>query len=111
MIFPTISNLTKDQFNRYQLAIATAKCARIITDEYVEQRREADKNTTGNRDVDRANAEAIVNSDYRDKKAVKLAIDKIYAGEYEIVEDDTVKAAEAPAEETAPAEEAASDAE
>ena len=33
MIYPTFSELTKDQFNRYQLAVATAKCARIITDE------------------------------------------------------------------------------
>ena len=32
MIYPTIKELTGDKFNRYQLAIATAKCARIITD-------------------------------------------------------------------------------
>ena len=37
MIHPTISDLTKDNYNRYQLAIATAKCARLITDEYVKQ--------------------------------------------------------------------------
>jgi len=99
MIFPTINSLTNNgEFNRYQLAIAAAKCARIITDEYVEQRREADKTSTGNRDIDRANAEAIVNSDYRDKKAVKLAIDKIYEGEYVIVEQ---KKEEAKTEETA----------
>ena len=86
MIFPTINSLTKGKFNRYQLALAAAKCARIITDEYIAQRREADKASTGNKDVDRANAEQIVNSDYRDKKAVKLAIDKIASGEYVIVE-------------------------
>ncbi|MBO4321444.1 MAG: DNA-directed RNA polymerase subunit omega [Clostridia bacterium] len=86
MIYPTINSLTKGKFNRYQLALAAAKCARLITDEYVEQRRRADKASTGNKDVDRANAEAIVNPEYRDKKAVKLAIDKIYSGEYVIVE-------------------------
>ena len=86
MIFPTINSLTKGKFNRYQLALAAAKCARIITDEYIAQRREADKACTGNKEVDRANAEQIVNSDYRDKKAVKLAIDKIASGEYVIVE-------------------------
>ena len=38
MLYPTITELTKDEFNRYELALATAKCARIITDEYVAQR-------------------------------------------------------------------------
>ena len=38
MIYPTIAELTKDEFNRYELALATAKCARMITDEYVKQR-------------------------------------------------------------------------
>ena len=92
MIYPTISELTKDNFNRYQLAIATAKCARIITDEYVRERKEAEKNLTGSKDVDRAMMDAKVNNEYRDKKAVKIAIDKIYAGEYVMVkkEDDTM---------------------
>lgn len=85
MIYPTISELTKDNFNRYQLAIATAKCARIITDEYVRERKEAEKNLTGSKDVDRAMMDAKVNNEYRDKKAVKIAIDKIYAGEYVMV--------------------------
>ncbi|MCQ2353952.1 MAG: hypothetical protein MJ102_02480 [Clostridia bacterium] len=86
MIYPTIHKLTnKGQFNRYQLAVATAKCARIITDEYVRQRHEAEKNLTGNKDVDRPMMENAVNPEYRDKKAVKLAIDKIDKGEYVIV--------------------------
>ena len=33
MIYPTIQELTKGNYNRYQLAIATAKCARLITNE------------------------------------------------------------------------------
>ena len=41
MLYPTIDELTKGKFNRYQLAIATAKCARLVTDEYVHQRTEA----------------------------------------------------------------------
>ena len=44
MINPSIEQLTKGQFNRYALVIATAKCARIVTDEYVKQREEAEKN-------------------------------------------------------------------
>ena len=47
MIYPTFSELTKDEFNRYQLAIATAKCARIVTDEYVKQRETAEKAVAG----------------------------------------------------------------
>lgn len=88
MIYPTINKLTKGQFNRYQLAVATAKCARIITDDYVHQRREAEKKLTNNSTKEeRAIVESLVNADYRDKKAVKLAIDKIYNGEYVIVEN------------------------
>ena len=30
MIHPTIEELTAGQYNRYQLTIATAKCARLI---------------------------------------------------------------------------------
>ena len=29
MIYPTINQLTQDKYNRYQLTIATAKCARL----------------------------------------------------------------------------------
>ena len=31
MIYPTIKDLTKGEFNRYEIALATAKCARMIT--------------------------------------------------------------------------------
>ena len=100
MIYPTIKKLTNDhQFNRYQLAIATAKCARIITDEYSTQRKNAEKQLTGNKDVDRPMMEHAVNADYRDRKAVKIAIEKIYGGEYVIKEKE-----EAPAEEEAATE-------
>lgn len=86
MIYPTIAKLTKGQFNRYQLAIATAKCARIITNEYVRQRKEAEKNITGSKEVDREMLDKAINRDYRDKKAVKLAIDKLDDGEFVIVD-------------------------
>ncbi len=94
MLYPTISKLTKGRYNRYQLAIATAKCARIITDEYTAQRKLAEKNFTGNKDIDREQSETIVDKDYRDKKAVKLAIDKLADGEYVIVDTagDTINA-------------------
>ncbi len=88
MIYPTINKLTKGKFNRYQLAVATAKCARIITDDYVNQRRNVEKQLTGNKDVDRPIMESSVDPEYRDKKAIKLAIDKIDAGEYTIIDRD-----------------------
>ena len=35
MIYPTVKQLTNDEFNRYELVIGVAKCARIVTDEYI----------------------------------------------------------------------------
>ncbi len=84
MLYPTIQELTKDEFNRYELALATAKCARMITDEYVRQREAAEKAATGNKEVDR-NLISMINKEYRDEKAVKNAINRIHDGKYEIV--------------------------
>ena len=84
MLYPTISELTKDEFNRYELALATAKCARIITNEYVKQREAAEKAATGNKETDR-NLIKMINKEYRDEKAVKNAITRIHSGEYKIV--------------------------
>jgi len=84
MLYPTIQELTKGEFNRYELALATAKCARIITNEYVEQREAAEKAATGNKEADR-NLMNMINKEYRDEKAVKNAINKIHKGEYVLV--------------------------
>lgn len=89
MIYPTFSELTKDQFNRYQLAVATAKCARIITNEYVAQRENAEKSLTGNKDTDKP-LQTMIDKELKDEKAVKIAINRIHSGEYSIVENDTV---------------------
>ena len=97
MLYPTISELTKDEFNRYELALATAKCARVITDEYVKQREAAERASTGNKEADR-NLMNAINKEYRDEKAVKNAIKKIHGGEYVLVrktaEDEVVDIAE-----------------
>ena len=86
MIHPTIQELTYDgKFNRYELALATAKCARKITNEYVRQRDAAEKAMTGNKDTDKPLMN-MIDREYRDEKAVKLAINKLHAGEYTIVE-------------------------
>ena len=90
MLYPTITELTKDEFNRYELALATAKCARIITDEYVAQRVAAEEAAGGNKDTERTLIN-MINKEYRDEKAVKNAISKIHNGEYKIVRTEVVK--------------------
>jgi DNA-directed RNA polymerase subunit K/omega len=84
MIYPTIKELTKGEFNRYELSLATAKCARIVTDEYVKQREDAEKSQTGNKETDKP-INTLINKELRDEKAVKTAIKRIHEGEYEIV--------------------------
>ena len=94
MIYPTFSELTKDQFNRYQLAIATAKCARIVTDEYVKQRETAEKAVAGGKESDKAIIN-MIDKELKDEKAVKIAINRIHKGEYAIAEiEPTVEAPE-----------------
>ena len=84
MLYPTIGELTKGDFNRYELSLATARCARIVTDEYVKQREDAEKSQTGNKETDKP-INALINKELRDEKAVKTAIRRIHDGEYVIV--------------------------
>ena len=98
MIYPTIEELTKGEYNRYQLAIATAKCARIITDEYVKQRAAAESTLTGSKEGGGSIA-SLIDQDLADKKAVKNAIDSMKAGKYTII--DAPVAEETVAEEVA----------
>ena len=84
MLYPTIQELTKDEFNRYELALATAKCARMITDEYVKHREAVEKSATGQKETDRTLMN-MINKEYRDEKAVKNAITKIHNGEYKMI--------------------------
>ena len=77
MVKPSLANLMeKENVNRYALVVATAKCARDITDEYVRQREYVDKN-----------AASVINPKYRDEKAVQIAIEELYDDEYRIVKD------------------------
>lgn len=86
MIYPSISDLSKDgQYNRYALVIAASKCARILTDEYVKQREYAEK-LIANKETDKSLV-SMIKREYRDEKAVKSAINRLYEGEFEIVED------------------------
>ena len=83
MIKPSIEQLTKGEINRYALVIATAKCARIVTDEYVEQREKADR-LVANKQTDKP-ISALIDSDLRNNKAVENAVQRIYSGEYKII--------------------------
>ena len=84
MLYPTIDQLTKGEFNRYELAVATAKCARIMTDEYVREREMYEKMTAVSKDsIDRV-AIPQVDPRLRDEKAVKVAVEDIYRGDFKI---------------------------
>ena len=98
MLYPTIDELTKGQYNRYELALATAKCARLITNEYARQHDIAEKAGT-------KEALAAIDRELRDEKAVKVAINRMYRGEYSIDTD----AAEATAVAAEESEEASSE--
>ena len=101
MIVPSITDLTKGEFNRYTLSIATAKCARMITDEYVRQR-EIAEHRIANKETDKSIA-SMINREYRDDKAVKVAVIKLLKMDYVFVgyTDKYLEEAEETVEETA----------
>ena len=83
MIYPTIERLTGGEFNRYELVVGVAKCARIVTDEYVEMRTKAQK-MIENHETDKPLA-SLIDPEYKDQKAVKIAIGKLVGGEFKMV--------------------------
>ncbi|MBQ0125905.1 MAG: hypothetical protein KBS59_06240 [Clostridiales bacterium] len=83
MIKPSIEQLTKGEINRYALVIATAKCARIVTDEYVDQREKADR-LVANKMTDKP-ISALIDPDLRNNKAVENAVQRIARGDYKII--------------------------
>ena len=87
MLHPTIEELTNQDFNRYEIALATARCARLINDEYVRQRDAAEKAMAGSKDADRSALNKI-NKEFREEKAVKNALTMIKSGEYKLVRVD-----------------------
>ena len=102
MLHPTIDELTTQDFNRYEIALATAKCARILTDEYVRQKEAAEKAIGNAKDADRSVINKL-NKEYREEKALKNALTMIKSGEYVLVRID--ESAEKQSEEEAAANE------
>ena len=86
MMYPTIDELTKGEFNRYELVVGVAKCARIVTDEYVAMRNKAQKRID-NRETDKSLFSQI-DPEYRDQKAVRIAISKMVEGRFEMAHQD-----------------------
>lgn len=82
MIYPTVDQLTEGKFNRYELVIGVAKCARIVTDEYIEMRTKAQK-MIDNHETEK-NLAALIDPEYKDKKAVKLAIAQLEEGRFQL---------------------------
>ena len=82
MIYPTIDQLTNGEFNRYELVIGVAKCARIVTDEYIDMRNKAQK-MIDNHETEK-NLAALIDPEYKDKKAVKLAIAQLEEGRFKL---------------------------
>jgi len=89
MIYPTIDQLTKGQFNRYELVVGVAKCARIVTDEYIEMRTNAQK-MIDNHETEKPLA-ALIDPEYKDKKAVKIAIAKLEEGRFKLTRPENLK--------------------
>ncbi|MGI6202811.1 MAG: hypothetical protein ACOYID_05330 [Eubacteriales bacterium] len=85
MIRPSVEELTQNgKYNRYVLCIAISKCARMVIDEYVEQRDMAEK-LIANKETDKSIA-SMLRRDVRDDKPVKTAINRLYNGEFRIVD-------------------------
>ncbi len=79
MIYPSISDLSDEGVNRYMLSIATAKCARRITDEQLEKS-QANLERSDDKFQSFSSKKAVVN-----EKPVKEAIEKLYTREYKIL--------------------------
>ena len=92
MIYPTIDQLTKGEFNRYELVIGVAKCARIVTDEYVDMRNKAQK-MIDNHETEKPLA-ALIDPEYKDQKAVKIAIAKLEDGRFQMLHPTSEEAAQ-----------------
>ena len=83
MIYPTIDELTKGNYNRYQLAIATAKCARHIIDKANEEQAIEEIKYEN----DRFSKDSKAENPLLTEKPVSIAVQKLYEGEYTIVTD------------------------
>ncbi len=85
MLHPTTEELSKGKYNRYVLVSATAKCARLVTDEYCKYRESAERQIA-NKETDKSIA-SMIKKEICDERAVKCAIRRLYRGEYQIIDE------------------------
>ena len=83
MIKPSIEELSKGKYNRYELVIATAKCARRVTEEQLERMRENQELQN-----DRFSSGLVTKKVQNMEKPVKEAISRLYSRDYKIVVPD-----------------------
>ena len=84
MLHPTADELTHGKFNRYELVIGIAKSARLVTEEYVKQRNDAQRAIDEHRDTGMTLAQ-MISPEYRDQKADKIAVRRLQDGTYHMV--------------------------
>ena len=84
MLHPTADELTHGKFNRSELVIGIAKSARLVTEEYVKQRNDAQRAIDEHRDTGMTLAQ-MISPEYRDQKAVKIAVRRLQDGTYHMV--------------------------
>ena len=89
MLYPSIQELLtatakegEERLNKYSVTMATAKCARMITNDYIEQRHAAEKRVA-NKETDK-DIGSLINKDYRDEKAIKNALREMKEGKFEV---------------------------
>ncbi len=86
MLYPSIQELLKatekdgkERLNKYSITMVTAKCARVITNEYAEQSYYASKKSGKDSD-----GSVTVKKEYKDEKSVKNALREMKQGEFEV---------------------------
>ena len=79
MIYPSIAELSDEGVNRYMLSIATAKCARKITDQQLE------KGALNQDGKDDKFGSFASKKQAPNEKPVKEAIEKLYTREFKIL--------------------------
>ncbi len=85
IINPSIKTLTQGKMNRYMLAIATAKCARLITAEFIAQKTDAE-NRISTKEIE-GPVFNYIDSEIRDNKAVEVAVRRIADNKYNIYDE------------------------
>ena len=104
MIYPPIPELTdNNRHNRYELVIAVAKGAHLVTNEYLQLRAEAEQKIAEEK-VDKPMLN-LIDPEYRDQKAIRIAISRLHEGKYRMQSaSEGTDAQEAPAAEAETAE-------